>query len=69
MKETQEFPKLMTTHCPPSKRPKFLARPIIINGRRALAYMNGNEIESYIPLEEAQEQIYRANLPEMTVGF
>ena len=62
-------PKLMTTHCPPSRKPKVIAQPAIINGRRSLAYMRGEEVESYIPWEEAQEQVFKENLPVMNVGF
>lgn len=62
-------PKLYTTHCSPTKRPKLIAQPAIINGKRSLAYMKGEEVESYIPWEEAQEQIFKSDLPEMDVGF
>lgn len=69
MEETRKNPKLMTTHHPPSKRPRMIAQPVIINGKRSLAYMKGEEVESYIPWDEAQEQVFKENLPEMTVGF
>lgn len=47
----------------------MLAQPAIINGKRALAYMKGEELESYIPWDEAQEKMYQENLPRMTVNF
>lgn len=61
--------KLMTTHCPLDRKPKVIAQPAIINGRRSLAYMKGEEVDSYIPWEEAQEQMFREGLPQMTVNF
>lgn len=69
MEDMKKRPKLVTTHCPPSRKPKTLAQPMIINGRRSLAYMKGEEVESYVPWDEAQEQVFKENLPEMTVGF
>ena len=63
------MPKLMTTHCKVKKKPKLIAQPAIINGRRSLAYMKDNEVESYIPWDEAQEQVFKEDLPVMTVGF
>ena len=69
MEKKNEASKLMTTHCPPAKRPRLLARIVMINGRRALAYMKGEEVESYIPWEEAQELAFKDDLPQMTVGF
>lgn len=61
--------KLYTTHCHPSKRPKLIGQPAIINGKRALAYMKDDKIESYIPWDEATEQVFKGDLPEMKVGF
>ena len=61
--------KLMTTHCPPSRKPRVLAQPAIINGKRSLAYMKGEEVESYIPWDEAQEQVFKEDLPKLTVSF
>lgn len=31
--------------------------------------MRGEEVDSYIPWEEAQEQVFKENLPVMNVGF
>lgn len=59
----------MTTHHPPNKRPRMIAQPAIINGKRSLAYMKGEEVESYVSWEEAQEQVFKDNLPVMTVEF
>lgn len=67
--EKKKKPKLMTTHCPPSRKPKVIAQPAIINGKRSLAYMRGEEVDSYIPWEEAQEQMFKDDLPQMTVSF
>ena len=69
MEEMKKRPKLMTTHCPPSSKPRVLAQPAIINGKRSLAYMKGEEIESYVPWDEAQEQVFKENLPHITVNF
>lgn len=62
-------PKLMTTHCQPRKKPKVIAQPAIINGKRSLAYMKDDVVESYIPWDEAQEQIFKDDLPILKVGF
>ncbi len=69
MNDASKNSRLMTTHCPPCRRPRMLAQPAIINGKRALAYMKGEELESYIPWDEAQEKMYQENLPRMTVNF
>ena len=47
----------------------MIAQPAIINGKRSLAYMKGEEVESYVSWEEAQEQVFKDNLPVMTVEF
>ena len=69
MEGKKKKPKLMTTHCPPSSKPRVLAQPAIINGKRSLAYMKGEEIESYVPWDEAQEQVFKEDLPKLTVSF
>lgn len=69
MERAKPKPRLMTTHCPPSRKPKVIAQPAIINGKRSLAYMRGEEVDSYIPWDEAQEQVFKENLPVMNVGF
>lgn len=69
MPEKKKNSKLMTTHCPPNRKPQMLAQPMVINGNRALAYMKGEEVYSYIPWEEAQEQVYKENLPSITLDF
>ena len=68
-KKLKQTPKLMTTHCQPMKKPKVIAQPAIINGRRSLAYMKDDKVESYVPWDEAQEQVFKDNLPVMNVGF
>ena len=69
MKERESKSKLMTTHCHPKKKPKIIAQPAIINGKRSLAYMKDDEVESYIPWDEAQEQVFKGDLPILQVGF
>ena len=69
MKKKKNKPKLVTTHCPSNCKPKVLAQPAIINGKRSLAYMKGGVVESYIPWDEVQEQVFKEDLPELTVSF
>lgn len=68
-KKEKSTPKLMTTHCQPMKKPRVIAQPAIINGRRSLAYVKDDMVESYIPWDEAQEQVFKENLPILNVGF
>lgn len=37
---------LYTTHCHLDKRPRPIGQPVIIDGKRALAYMKDNNVES-----------------------
>lgn len=69
MEEMKKRPRLMTTHCPPTRKPRVIAQPAIINGKRSLAYMKGEVVESYVLWDEAQEQVFKDNLPQMTVSF
>ena len=62
-------PKLCTTHFAKDKKARVIGRPAIINGKRSIAYMKGNDVESYVPWDEAQEQIFTGNLPELTLDF
>lgn len=48
---------------------KFLGVPVIINGRKALGYFNGDTIISYIYWEEACEKMYDKKLPVYEVDF
>ena len=69
MGEKQRTQKLYTTHCHPGKRPRLIGQLAIINGKRAIAYMKGARLESYIPWDEANEQVFRAGVPEIRVEY
>ncbi len=69
MGEGKRNQKIYTTHCHPNKRPRFIGQPAIINGKRAIAYVKDDEIESYILWDEANEQVFKDGVPEMKVEF
>ena len=69
LEDVRRRPGLYTTHCKPKKRPKLIGQPAIINGQRAIAYIKDNAVESYIPWEEAQEKVFKGDIPHLTVGF
>lgn len=60
---------LYTTHCHPDKRPRPIGQPVIIDGKRALAYMKDNNVESYIFWDEANKQVFDDNVPEIKLEF
>ena len=69
MGEGKRNQKIYTTHCHPNKRPRFIGQPAIINGKRAIAYVKYDEIESYILCDDANEQVFKDGVPEMKVEF
>lgn len=44
-------------------------KPAIINGKRALAYFEGEKIVGYSTLDEINEEFYTRNLPRYTLSF
>lgn len=56
---------LHSTHGDPVK----FGKPAEINGKKALAYMKGDKVIAYTPLEEINEMFYRSNLPQYKVEF
>jgi hypothetical protein len=69
LEDGRREPGIYTTHCSPRKRPKLIGQPVIINNRRAIAYMKGEEVESYVLWDEAQEKLFKDDIPRITVGF
>lgn len=69
MVNSNDSSMLRTTHYPGKGRPHALAKPIVINGKRCLAYYRGNAVESYIPWEDVQAQVDRSDLPEIFLDF
>ena len=69
MGKTGSKSKMYTTHFRPTKRPQLIGQPAIINGKRAIAYIKDDQIESYIFWDEATEQVFKEDLPEMNVEF
>ena len=61
--------QLKTTHYADTGKPHTLCMVAVINGRLSLAYYKGKEILSYIPWEEANSQIYKAELPSFALNF
>ena len=61
--------QLKTTHYADTGKPHTLCMVAVINGRLSLAYYKGKEILSYIPWEEANSQIYKAELPSFDLNF
>ena len=61
--------QLKTTHYADTGKPHTLCMLAVINGRLSLAYYKGKEILSYIPWEEANSQIYKAELPSFDLNF
>lgn len=57
--------RLYSTH----GRKKYLGIPVIINGRRALGYFEGDTIISYIYWEEACDKVYGRKLPVYELDF
>ena len=57
--------RLYSTH----GRKKFFGIPVIVNGRRALGYFEGDTIISYIYWEEACDKVYGRNLPVYKLDF
>lgn len=69
MREGRKEQKLYTTHCHPEKRPQLIGQAAIINGKRAIAYVKDNKIDSYILWDEANEQVFQDGVPEIEVDF
>ena len=69
MEKEKREQKLYTTHCHPGKRPRLIGQPAIINGKRAIAYMKEDRLESYIPWDEANEQVLKDGVPEIKVDY
>lgn len=57
--------RLYSTH----GRKKFFGAPVIVNGRRALEYFEGDTIISYIYWKEACDKVYGRNLPVYKLDF
>ena len=57
--------RLYSTH----GRKKFFGIPVIINGRRALGYFEGDVLISYIYWEAACNKVYGRNLPVYKPDF
>lgn len=60
---------LYTTHCSKYKKPKIIGRLAIINGRPSIAFVKDGKVESYLPLDEACEQIKNSDIKSIVVKF
>ena len=54
----KKLPRLTTTHCREGAKPAFLGVLAEINGEKAIAFMKGGEIESYITMLEIMDKLY-----------
>ena len=58
IKRSKELPRLTTTHCREGEKPAFIGVLAEINGEKAIAFMKGGEIISYITMLEIMDKLY-----------
>ena len=56
--EESEYSRLYTTHCKEGAKPVFLGVLAEINGDKAIAYMDDDQIVSYITMLELMDKLY-----------
>ncbi len=56
---------IYTSHCSEGKKPRLIGQVIVIDGRRAIAYMKKGSIESYIYWDELYDKVWDPDVPEM----
>jgi hypothetical protein len=64
-----KLPRLTTTHCREGAKPAFIGVPAEINGEKAIAFMKGGEIVSYITMLEIMDKLYIENKMIAEVDF
>ena len=64
-----KLPRLTTTHCREGAKPAFIGVPAEINGEKAIAFMKGGEIMSYITMLEIMDNLYIENKMIAEVDF
>ncbi|MCC8098930.1 MAG: hypothetical protein LIO78_02545 [Clostridiales bacterium] len=61
--------RIYTTHNSSNLKPKYMCKPMIINGRRALGYEKDGKVDHYISMDEVNHLMDEEALPVMKLDF